>query len=135
MSRTLRPEKTGSVSVDMSAPHSDEGAEAVGDRASDDHRVDLARALVGVQRFGIGDEAPDVVVEDDAVSAEQLARPTHDLAHANGAVDLCECRLFVEKDALVLKLREADHHPEARRRVPEHLHQEILNELEFADWT
>src|SRR5271167_2139484 len=118
MSSTLSPEKTASSFMPVI---SHEGAEATGDSASDHHRVDLSRALVGVQRLGVGDEAPDVVVEDDAVTAEQLARPSDGFSHADGAIDLRKRRLLIKKDALVLLLSESDHHPEARGRVAEHL--------------
>jgi len=40
------------------------------DAASDYQGVDLAGAFVGVERFGVGDEAADVVVEEDAVAAQ-----------------------------------------------------------------
>src|SRR5207244_8392770 len=41
---------------------------------ADDQRVHLPCALIGVDCFGIGHEASDVVLEQDAVAAEQLAR-------------------------------------------------------------
>src|SRR3981189_385118 len=37
------------------------------DGAADDQRVHLARALVGVDRLGVGDEASYVVVQQDSV--------------------------------------------------------------------
>src|ERR1700752_4193846 len=40
----------------------------------------LKRAFVGVERFGIGEEAPHVVVGDYAVSAQQFPGPGHCLA-------------------------------------------------------
>ena len=64
----------------LSRVGSDEGAPA-GDRPADDQRVDLAGALVGVDRLGVGHEASDVVLEQDAVATEHLARPAHRLAH------------------------------------------------------
>jgi hypothetical protein len=53
-------------------PRSDEGADA-GDGAADDERVDLPGALVGVDRLSVGDEPAHLVLEQDAVAAEQLA--------------------------------------------------------------
>ena len=58
---------------------SHEGAEA-GDGLADDQILHLIRAFVGVERFGIGEEARDVVVGDDAVAAQQLAAPGDRLA-------------------------------------------------------
>src|SRR6266404_2290881 len=52
----------------------DERAEA-GDRFADDQRVHLARALIGVDRFGVCHIATDMVLKQDAIAAEQLARP------------------------------------------------------------
>src|SRR5271170_6569464 len=40
---------------------------------ADDQRVDLPCALVGVYRFCVGHEPSNVVLEQDAVAAEQLA--------------------------------------------------------------
>jgi predicted MFS family arabinose efflux permease len=41
-----------------------------GDREADDERVDLTGSLVGVDGFGVGDEAGDVVFEQDAIAGE-----------------------------------------------------------------
>src|SRR6266436_103557 len=46
-----------------------------GDCPADDQRVDLAGALVGVDRFGVGDEPAHMVLEQNAVPAEQFAGP------------------------------------------------------------
>ena len=51
-----------------------EGAEA-GDGAADDQGVDFAGAFVGVDGLGVGDEAAHVVLQQDAVPAEEFARP------------------------------------------------------------
>jgi hypothetical protein len=56
-----------------------EGAEARYGLA-DDQILHLARALVGVESFRIREEACDVVVEHDAVAAEQFARPGNGLS-------------------------------------------------------
>src|SRR5476649_2224356 len=92
--------------VAVAAATSDKGAEA-GDGLADDERVHLARALVGIQRLGVGDEAADMVFQQDAVGAEQLARPAHRLAHAHRADALGQRRVFVLHDALLLQLRQA----------------------------
>src|SRR5215471_8114158 len=63
---------------------SDERTET-GDGAADHERVDLARALVGIDRLGIGHEPADVVIEEDAVAAQELARPSDRLARPHGA--------------------------------------------------
>src|SRR6516165_11541399 len=59
---------------------SDEGGQA-GDGAADDKRVDLAGALVGVDRLGVGDEPADLLLQQDAVAAEQLAGVADGLPH------------------------------------------------------
>jgi hypothetical protein len=56
-----------------------------GDGATDNKRIDLARTLVGIDGLGVGDEAGDVMIQQDAVSAEQLARPTDRLPRSHGA--------------------------------------------------
>jgi hypothetical protein len=53
---------------------SHEGAVA-GDGFADDQILHLIRALVGVQRLRIGEEAREIVVGDDAVAAQDLASP------------------------------------------------------------
>ena len=50
---------------------SDERPQA-GDGAADDQGVDLAGAFVGVDGLGVGDEAADVVLQQDAVAAEEI---------------------------------------------------------------
>jgi Resolvase, N terminal domain len=56
-----------------------------GDGATANKRIDLARTLVGIDGLGVGDEAGDVMIQQDAVSAEQLARPTDRLPRSHGA--------------------------------------------------
>ena len=58
---------------------SHEGADA-GDGLADDQVLHLECAFVGVERLGVGEEARDVVVGDDAVAAEDLAAPRDGLA-------------------------------------------------------
>src|SRR5205809_2997024 len=77
-------------------PHilSDEGAEA-GYGFPDDELLHLERAFVGVERLGVREEARHVVVEEDAVAAEQLPRPRHHLARADGGERLGERSMLV----------------------------------------
>src|SRR5436190_3951647 len=67
-----------------SCPASDERAQA-GNGAAHDQRVDLAGALVGVDRLGIGHEPAHVILQQDAIPAEQLARPANRLPHPDRA--------------------------------------------------
>ena len=60
-------------------PRLDEGAEA-SYGFSYDQRVRFARAFIGIDSFGVGNEATDVVLEQDAVAAEQFARIADSLA-------------------------------------------------------
>ena len=73
----LLSERTGRGTAAPSCSH--KGAEA-SDGLADDQILHLIRAFVGVERFGIGEEARDVVVGDDAVAAQQLAAPCDSLA-------------------------------------------------------
>src|SRR5882724_11522482 len=52
---------------------SDESAQS-GDGLSDDQRVHLPGALAGIDRLRVRDETSDMVLQQDAVAAEQLAR-------------------------------------------------------------
>src|SRR5262245_42699107 len=101
ISTTFKPANTGTFDcVDcgfMSSAPLDERAQA-GDRLRDDQRLHLPGALIGVERLGVGDEAADVVVEHNAVAAEQLPRPVHGLAHPHSAIGLRQCGLFVPVD-------------------------------------
>ena len=118
--------------VTWAAQRLDEGAQA-GDGLADDQRVHLARALVGVDRLGVGHEAPDMVLEQDAVAAEQLARIADGLAAFDRAERLRQRRMLVLHQSLVLQLRQPQHHRLGRGDVAEHAHQQILDELEAAD--
>src|SRR5882757_1676641 len=65
---------------------SDKGADA-GDRLADDQVLHLIGTFVGIERLGIREEARNLIVEADAVAAEQLTRPCHGFAHPGG----CKC--------------------------------------------
>src|SRR3954454_5045796 len=123
VSRTFSPAKTESVAIVIT---SHEGAEA-GCRAPDDERLHLARALVGVQRLGVGEEPDDVVVEHDAVAAEQLARPGDGLPAAGGHVALGQRGLVVAQLVGLLQLGDPYGHAEAGGDVAEHPGQQVLD--------
>src|SRR5712691_10783276 len=74
--RKARPAKPG--------PRLHEGADA-GDGAPDDQGVDLAGALVGVDRLGVGHEPAHMVLQQDAVPAQQLAGPADRFPHPDRA--------------------------------------------------
>jgi len=57
-----------------------EGAES-SDGLTNDERVHLARALIGVQRLRVGEVAGHLVIKKNAVGTEQLTRPCHGFAH------------------------------------------------------
>src|SRR5271166_7074650 len=93
ISTTLSPEKTDcGVCVVMIVVSLNEGAQA-GDRFADDQRLHFAGALIGVDALGVGDKTADVVVEHNAVAAQQFPRPVHGLAHLHRAVGLGQRRL------------------------------------------
>src|ERR1700728_115170 len=80
-STTFRPANTDCVvCVVMIVVSLDEGAQA-GDGFAYDQRLHLAGALIGIDALGVGDKSADVVVENNAVAAQQLPRPVHGLAH------------------------------------------------------
>src|ERR1700674_1691516 len=98
----------------MSVPHlkwcaSYEGTQSRNGLA-DDQRVHLPCAFVGIDRFCIGHEASDVVLEQDAVAAEQLARIADGFPAFDRAEGLRERRMLIAHHAFVLKLRKTQHH-------------------------
>src|ERR1700726_1305423 len=80
------------------------------DRLADDQRVHLPCALIGIDRFGIGHEASDVVLEQDAVAAEQLARIADGFSAFDRAERFRERRMLIAHHTFVLKLRKTEHH-------------------------
>src|SRR5260370_26535940 len=92
-----------------SRPSLDECSQAR-DRLADDQSVHLSSALVGIDRLGIGHEASDVVLEQDAVAAEQLARIADGLATFDRAERLGERCMLIAHHVFVLKLGETQHH-------------------------
>src|ERR1700694_1771122 len=79
---------------------SDKRAEP-GQRSADDQGVHFPGALVGVDGLGVGDKPADVVVEDDAVAAEQFACVTDGLAHPYRAERFGQRRMPILGKSLV----------------------------------
>src|ERR1700743_2118273 len=78
-STTFRPENTDCVgSVVMIVVSLNECAQA-SDGLADDQRLHLAGALIGVEGLGVGDKAADVVIQHNAVAAQQIPGPGHSL--------------------------------------------------------
>src|SRR5262245_13674057 len=102
----------------VSASH--EGAEP-GDLLADDQVLHLIRAFVGVECLGIREEPRNVVVDQDAVAAQQLSRPGEGLTRLGRRERLRKRRLLVRKLAFVRKLCCASHHALAGSDVAEHL--------------
>src|ERR1700677_2595453 len=73
---------------------SHEGA-VTGDGLADDQILHLIGAFVGVQCLGIGEEAREVVVGDNAVAAQDLAAPCDRLARFRRAERLRQRRMMV----------------------------------------
>ena len=97
-------------------------------------RVFISRVpFVGVDRLGVGDEAADVVLEQDAVAAEHLAGPADGLPHPDGAWSLGQRRVLVAQQPGVLQLRDPHAHRGRRGDVGEHLDQQVLDQLEAGD--
>src|SRR5262249_40450461 len=117
---------------DRVRPYSHVGAEP-GDLLAHDQVLHLIGAFVGVERLGIGEEARHVIIDEDAVAAEQLSRPGNRLARLGRRERLRKRRLLFVKLPLVRELCRANHHALARPDVADHLRKLVLNELERAD--
>src|SRR6202051_332122 len=100
---------------------------------ADDQRVHFPCALVEIDRFRTGHEASDVLLEQDAVAAEQLARIADGFAAFDRAERLRKRRMLIAHHAFVLKLSETQHHRLGRGDVAKHAHEQILDKLESAD--
>src|SRR5262249_12421528 len=109
-----------------------EGAEA-SYGFSYDQRVHFARAFIGIDSFGVSNEATDMVLEQDAVAAEQLARIADSLAAFHRGEGFRQRRMLVFHQSLVLQLAQPQHHRLAGGDVAEHAHEQVLDELETAD--
>src|SRR5260370_39652849 len=102
-------EKGGSVGGSGQCLASYEGTQSRNGLA-DDQRVHLPCALVGIDRFGVGHEASDVVFEQDAVAAEQLARIADGFSAFDRAERLRERRMLIAHHTFVLKVRKRQPH-------------------------
>src|SRR5260370_32172141 len=111
---------------------SDEGA-VTGNGFADDQILHLICAFVGVQRLGIGEEARDIVVGDDAVTAQDLAPPRDRLARFRRTERLRQRRMMVAVLAFVIELRQAEHQALACGQIGKHLGEQVLNHLERSD--
>src|ERR1700758_2020772 len=109
-----------------------EGTQA-GHGLADNQVLHLVGAFVGVEGFGVGEEASHVVVGDDAVSAAHLAGPSDRLAALGRAERFRECRMRVGHLSFGLQLSHANHQALRSSNVAEHLGEEILHELKRAD--
>ena len=97
----VRPKSQGAA-FSAAAPL-DEGAQA-GDRFADDESIHLARPFVGVDGFGIGDKAADMIVEQNAIAPEQLAGVADSLAALDGSECFRQRCVFVGHESLRLQL-------------------------------
>src|SRR5262249_41990574 len=113
-------------------PWSHQGAGPRG-RPSPAQGLYFIRAFLGIEAPRVPAEERNVVVDEDAVAAEQLARPGDRLTRLGRRERLRKRRLLVRKLALVRELCCASHHALAGRDVAEHLRKLVLNELERAD--
>src|SRR5262245_38041931 len=109
-----------------------EGAEA-SYGFSYDQRVHFARAFIGIDSFGVSNEATDMVLEQDAVAAEQFARIADSLAAFHRGEGFRQRRMLVFHQSLVLQLAQPQHHRLAGGDVAEHAHEQVLDKLETAD--
>ena len=75
-----------------------------GDGATDNERIDLACTLVGIDGLRVGDEAGDVMIQQDAVSAEKFARPTDRFSRPHGAEGFRQRGVLLAHQARVLQL-------------------------------
>src|SRR6516165_2545611 len=105
-----------------------------GDRFADDQRVHFAGALIRINGFGVGDKAANMIVQENAVAAEQFARMADRLAALDGAICFSQRCLLVGHDTLALQLPQSQHQALSRRHVAEHANQKILDQLKCRDW-
>src|ERR1700744_810825 len=97
---------------------SNKSAEA-GNRLADDQRVHLSRPFVRINCLGSRDEAADMVLQENAVAAKQFAGVANRLTAFDGTKSLGQRRMLVAHLALVLQLRETQHHGLGRRHITE----------------
>src|SRR5258708_3432569 len=107
---------------------SDESAKS-SDRFADDQRVHLSCAFVGVEGLRVRDEAADMMVQEDAIGAEQLTRPADSFTHPDRAHTFRKRSMFVPHETLILQLREPEAQRLRRADVAQHPEQQILHKL------
>jgi hypothetical protein len=97
------------VIIDRVSPQpslaSDEGAQA-GDVAPDEQGLDRLGPLVGVDGFHVGHVLDDVVLEQNPVSAQQVAGLGEHLAGLDGVVELAQRRDCVGQLVAFLELQQ-----------------------------
>src|SRR5580692_810427 len=98
------PATVGLIDSSVGRGRSYESAEAR-NGLPDNQRIHLARALVRIDRFGIRDKTPDLIIERDPIRAEQLPRKTHRFPHLDSAKRLGQRCMLILELALILQLR------------------------------
>jgi len=100
-----------------------------GDGASEDERVDVRRALVGVDRLEVDGVTHHVVLVDDAVAAQHVARDASDVERLDARVALHERDHVGVHLAGVLEARNLQHGLLRQRDLRQHLGHLELHEL------
>src|ERR1700739_771678 len=103
ISTTFRPENTDCVVCVVIVITSHKYTQS-GHTLAADQRLHLAGALVGVESLRVGDKAADVVIQHNAVAAQQLPCPMNRLAHPHRAIGLRQRGLLVAIHPFVLQL-------------------------------
>src|SRR6266446_6489594 len=109
-----------------------EGAEP-GYGFTENQVLNLEGAFVGVERFRIGKEAGNVVVCDDAITAQKFPRPRDRLAALGSGERLRERGMRVCQLAFGLQLAHANQEALRCCNVGNHLGEEVLHHLEGSD--
>src|SRR5580704_3079570 len=104
-----------------------------GDSFADNQVLHLKRAFVGVERFGIGEKARNVVVCGYAVSSQQLPGPGHRLAALGGAERFRKRRVRVGHFSFGLQLSQANQQTLRGSNIGKHPGEKVLDELKGAD--
>src|SRR5580693_7473484 len=104
-----------------------------GDGFADNQVLHLKRAFVGVERFGICEEARNVVVCGYAVSSQQLSGPGHRLAALGGAERFRKRSMRVCHFSFGLQLSQANQQTLRGSDIGKHPGEKVLDELKRAD--
>src|SRR5260370_1965540 len=110
----------------------DEGAEP-GYGFAENQVLNLEGTFVGVERFRIGKEAGNVVICDDAVTAQKFPRPRDRLAALGSGERLRERGMRVGQLTFGLQLAHANQEALRCCNVGNHLCEEVLHHLEGSD--